>query len=30
MDPMFASANTPGHRENDVIGPLIDFITPGP
>jgi len=30
MDPMFASANTSGHRENDVIDPLIDFITPSP
>ncbi|MCP4610685.1 MAG: hypothetical protein GY845_18410 [Planctomycetes bacterium] len=26
MDPMMASANTPSHRENDVIQPLIDFI----
>lgn len=26
MDPMFASANTSSHRENDVIGPLLDFV----
>lgn len=26
MDPMFASANTPEHRENQVIYPLLDFV----
>jgi hypothetical protein len=26
MDPMFASANTPTHRKNDVIYPLIEFV----
>lgn len=26
MDPMFMSANTSGHRENQVIPPLIDFV----
>ena len=26
MDPMMAAADRPGHRENDVIPPLIDFI----
>ena len=26
MDPMFASANTPTHRKNDVIFPLIEFV----
>jgi len=26
MDVLTASANTPGHRENEVIGPLIDFV----
>lgn len=26
MDPMFASADTPGHRKNQVIYPLLDFI----
>jgi hypothetical protein len=26
MDVLTASANTPDHRENEVIGPLIDFV----
>ncbi|MBU0994270.1 MAG: hypothetical protein KJ737_17405 [Proteobacteria bacterium] len=26
MDPMFMSANTSSHRENEVMQPLIDFI----
>jgi hypothetical protein len=26
MDPMFAAANTPDHRENQVIYPLLDFV----
>jgi hypothetical protein len=26
MDPMFASANTPTHRKNEVIYPLLDFV----
>jgi hypothetical protein len=26
MDPMFASANTAGHRKNEVIYPLLDFV----
>lgn len=26
MDPMFAAANRPGHRKNEVIYPLIDFV----
>ncbi len=26
MDPMFMSANTSSHRENEIIQPLIDFV----